>query len=479
MAEKLVSIYDQPDAEVMLEVEVLEVARSRLRDLGIQFPSQLSLSPLASSSGTLTLKDLLNLNRETIQATIDPLHISANTNLSDVNVLANPRIRSRNHEKAKIQVGQRVPNITSTSTSTGFVAESVQYVDVGLKVEVEPSVSPDNEVAIKISLEVSNILNQIQTKSGSIAYEIGTRNATTVLRLRDGENQVLAGLINDEDRRSGNRIPGIGEVPGLGRLFGASRDEFRKSEIILSITPHIIRAAPRISMHEAEFDSGTEANLRARLLEGASPVSGAAAQATSASGAPSPSGQRKDSSAQPPGTNSPNSSGTSALPGSNTGISDTSSYSGSNGSALGPGGSLPAASLAWSNPTQASVGNTWPVQLILQSSDPVTSIPFNVTFDPDVLELVSIEQGDFMSQNGAASTLSNRIDNTAGSLNAVINATDAKGAAGTGILATLTFKPKQAAASTRVQIADTVTAVGQGGKAVMLGTAAPLVAKVQ
>jgi general secretion pathway protein D len=220
LAEKLVALHDQPEAEVMLDVEILEIKRSKLLQAGVQYPTQVALAPMASASGAaLTLSDLRKLTSSTTSVSALSIGIQATDTVSDINVLANPRIRSRNREKAKIQVGQRVPNITSTSTSTGFVAESVQYVDVGLKLEVEPTVSPDGEVTIKMGLEVSSILRQIQTKAGSIAYEIGTRNANTVLRLRDGENQVLAGLINDEDRRSTTGIPGLSSIPILGRTM--------------------------------------------------------------------------------------------------------------------------------------------------------------------------------------------------------------------------------------------------------------------
>jgi type II secretory pathway component HofQ len=108
----------------------------------------------------------------------------------------------RNKEKAKILIGDRVPVITTTSNVTGFVSESINYVDVGLKLEVEPSIYLDEEVAIKVNLEVSSLVREIISKSGSLAYQIGTRGASTVLRLKDGETQILAGLISDEDRSS-------------------------------------------------------------------------------------------------------------------------------------------------------------------------------------------------------------------------------------------------------------------------------------
>jgi general secretion pathway protein D len=201
VAEKLVALHDLPEPEVMLEVEILEVKRSRLLDLGVQLPDQLTLTPLpATQGGALTLEDLRNLNRSRIGASVGAITVNAAKIDGDTNILANPRIRARNREKAKILIGERVPNISTTATSTGFISESVTYVDVGLKLDVEPVIYPEDEVVMKVSLEVSNIVSQIQTKSGTLAYQIGTRTASTVLRLRDGENQVLAGLINDEDR---------------------------------------------------------------------------------------------------------------------------------------------------------------------------------------------------------------------------------------------------------------------------------------
>ena len=139
VAEKLVALHDIPEPEVMLEVEILEVKRSRLLDLGVQLPDQLTLTPLpGTQGGTLTVDDLRNLNGSRIGAAIPPLTVNASKVDGDTNLLANPRIRVRNREKAKILIGERVPNISTTATSTGFVSESVTYVEVGLKLDVEP-----------------------------------------------------------------------------------------------------------------------------------------------------------------------------------------------------------------------------------------------------------------------------------------------------------------------------------------------------
>lgn len=266
VAEKLVALHDVPEPEVMLEVEILEVKRARLMELGIQWPNSLSLSPLpltvAGATGGITLRDLRGQNSATLAASISALSVKAHVNDSDARLLANPRIRARNHEKAKILIGERVPNITTTATATGFVSEAINYVDVGLTLNVEPTIYLDNDVAIKVQLEVSNIVSQLKTPSGTVAYQIGTRNASTVLRLKDGETQVLAGLINDEDRRTGNKLPGIGELPLVGRLFGNSVDDNQKTEIILSITPHLIRNIQRPAAPLAEFHSGTDTSFR-------------------------------------------------------------------------------------------------------------------------------------------------------------------------------------------------------------------------
>ncbi|TCJ13931.1 type II and III secretion system protein [Parasulfuritortus cantonensis] len=177
---------------------------------------------------------------------------------SDVNLLANPRIRVRNKEKAKIHIGDKVPVITSNVTSTGVTSESVSYLDVGLKLDVEPQVYLDGDVAMKVGLEVSNIVQQVKSSTGTLTYQLGSRNATTVLRLKDGETQVLAGLISDEERTSAAKVPGLGDIPLLGRLFSSHSDNNSKTEIVLLITPHILRNVVRPELAEEEFYAGTE-----------------------------------------------------------------------------------------------------------------------------------------------------------------------------------------------------------------------------
>jgi general secretion pathway protein D len=265
IAEKLVANQDIAEAEVMLDVQVLEVGYNRLQQLGIQLPGALGVGVVGAAGvpGQLTGTEAKNLNSGLFRITVpDPLvSLQARQQNGRTNVLANPRIRVKNKEKARIHIGDKVPVITTTAGATGFVSESINYLDVGLKLEVEPLVHLDDEVGIKVGLEVSNIANQVRTGSGTVAYQLGTRNAATTLRLKDGETQVLAGLISDEDRRTAVGTPGVSSLPVLGRLFSVNDDVVNKTEVVLLITPRVVRNVERPGVKLEEFSSGTEAEV--------------------------------------------------------------------------------------------------------------------------------------------------------------------------------------------------------------------------
>jgi len=261
--EKLVRLYDVPEAEVMLELEILEVSRTKLLQLGVGWPDSLTLAPLTgAAASSLTLNQLRQMNGDTTSAQVGSMTLNLSQQNDLVNVLANPRIRVLNREKAKVLIGDRVPVITVTTSPTGGFAESVTYVDVGLKLDVEPVIYRGSDIAIKVSMEVSTISGSQTTKLGTVAYSFGTRTANTTLRLKDGETQVLAGLISDEDRDSAKKIPSAGDLPMLGKLFGSSRDQSKKTEIILSITPRLVRNQILRDSADLEFQTGPEARMR-------------------------------------------------------------------------------------------------------------------------------------------------------------------------------------------------------------------------
>lgn len=434
LAEKLVALHDVREAEVMLEVEVLEVKRTRLMDLGIRWPDQLGLTLLPSTAGAaLNLLDLKNLytsaktsapiDGEKVSATVGGVSVNAKKVDTDANILANPRIRVRNREKAKILIGERVPNITTTSTSTGFVSESVSYVDVGLKLDVEPTIYVDSEVGIKVSLEVSNIISQLQTKSGSIAYQIGTRTAQTVLRLKDGENQILAGLISNEERSTGNKIPGLGDIPIAGRLFGNQADDGSKTEIVLSITPRIIRNIQRLEAGTMEFDAGSENSLGGRstsISAGAtSPIIGTGSNLSPPNSAP-----------QLIGSNVANNASVKNI----TSVPRGSDITDSNSNP-----SLGVAELRWQGPTKLKLGDTFATQLVIQADQPIVSIPLALGFDPKILQVTSVQEGEFLKQGSAQTSFNSRVDPTGKILMTSTRIGDS-GASGSGAIATVNFK---------------------------------------
>jgi general secretion pathway protein D len=154
------------------------------------------------------------------------------------------------------------------------VASSVSYLDVGLKLDVEPNIYLRDDVAIKVGLEVSTITRTLNLQ-GVIAYEIGTRNTATLLQLKDGQTQILAGLIQDEDRRSASTIPGLGDFPLLRALFGSQTDNRLKTEIVLLITPRVVRSVNWTAGATGEYPVGTDAAIGAPALRLAATAPGA------------------------------------------------------------------------------------------------------------------------------------------------------------------------------------------------------------
>ena len=286
LVERLIDSLDLAEPEVMLEVEVLEVTRSRLNEFGLDWPDAVSYGLLQAPQATTVLVNGVPQSISTtaggtlaagyvdLKKTAGLTSFVANPGLTlnlkgqngDTNVLANPRIRVKNKEKAKVHIGEKLPVFTTTSTANVGVSASVSYLDVGLKLDVETNVTLDDEVSMKVGLEVSSIVKEVTGPSNSLAYQVGTRSASTVLRLKNGETQVLAGLISDEERKSTSHLPGLGEIPVLGRAFGSQRDTSVKTEIILLITPRVLRNIHRPDFGQPALPSGTESAVGAAPL---------------------------------------------------------------------------------------------------------------------------------------------------------------------------------------------------------------------
>jgi general secretion pathway protein D len=425
LAERLVALHDVGDAEVMMEVEILEIKTSRLTELGINFPNSLTLTPLAATGQTgLTLGSLNSINNDRIGVSVGNLLINLRREVGDFNILANPRIRSKNREKASILIGDKVPVITSTSSATGFVAESVSYLDVGLKLNVEPVVSPDDEVTIKLGLEVSTLAKEVRTSAGSLAYQIGTRNATTTLRLRDGETQLLAGLISNEDRSTSNRVPGLGDLPIAGRLFSSQRDDVQRTELVLAITPRILRTAPRPDISQAEMWVGTEMATRLRaspllqtpsvvVAKEAAPLADAAAQAAEASVNKRP--------APPPATT--------------PAVASPIAVSGPT-------------RLSWQAPAEVKVGDTFTVELGLASATALRGAPMEIAFPSQAFEVLEVSEGTFFKQDDGVTSFTHAVNASTGRIGLAVLRSDTTGATGQAPVVMLRLKAKTAGPAT-------------------------------
>jgi len=253
LIEKLITSQDLPEPEVVLELELLEVKRSNLQNLGVDLPTSLAVTGAGTN---LTLRELTSFTRDEVKVG-GTLGLAFEATSGDVNLLANPKVRVRNKDTAKIHIGEKVPVFTSNSSSNGVISQTVQYIDAGIKLEVEPTISMSDDVSIKLNLNVSSIGDTV-TSGSSTAYKVGTRSTSTQLRLHDGETQILAGLIDDQDRKNVSKFPGIGDFPLLGKLFSRQKDDKSKTEIVMSITPKIVRGYKTKPANQSEYWVGSE-----------------------------------------------------------------------------------------------------------------------------------------------------------------------------------------------------------------------------
>ncbi|CAD7377089.1 tetratricopeptide repeat protein [Xanthomonas arboricola] len=423
LAEKLVALHDIGDPEVMLDVEILEVKRTAVVDAGLNLPKEIGLSVKGAdqSADWMNVDQLRALNSGSVLANIPNGGLKIGEDRSNAKILANPKIRVQSRQKAKVLIGDKVPVITSTSTSTGFVSETVNYVDVGLKLEVEPSVYASDDVGIKVNLEVSNLVREIISQSGTLSYQIGTRNAETTLRLRDGETQILAGLINKEDRKTASGLPWLSRFPVLDRLFGNKKSDKQDTEIVLSITPHLIRGIGPSAIGQLQFESGTATRL------------GGTADMRTSESAPATSGE-KGSVAPPAPVIAP----------VVTPVPDTT-----------PAQPEPvaeaSAAMGWQVPAEVRTGEQFTAVLNLSSSQPIDQVPLLLGFDPQVLQVVSVEEGGFMNQGGGQSSLSKEVNLSDGRIVATL-VRQGSAIAGQGALLRVNFKAMAPSARTELQI---------------------------
>jgi len=256
-AARVISAIDKARPEVVIDVELLEVDRTRLREYGLQLASRgssgingsVNVSPADSEGNAtaLTLRELRNLTQSgTFLTNLPGLYYRLLKQDTNTRTLANPQLRTSEGMPAQARFGERVPIPVTTFVpiATGGVAQqqiaSFNYENIGVNIDITPRTHHDDEVSLALKIDVSSISGTAATGFGSLPT-FGSRAISTVIRLRDGETNLLAGLIRDDERRVLEGVPGLSDLPVVGRLFAHTRKETQETDIVLTLTPHIIR----------------------------------------------------------------------------------------------------------------------------------------------------------------------------------------------------------------------------------------------
>jgi general secretion pathway protein D len=275
IAARILEANDRPSSEATFNVEILEVSRTKEKNLGIDISSAsvsvnlgnatagyfIPGSTTAPAMGGASLDTLSKASDENILLSIPTATLNLLKRDGDTKTLAKPQIRVKNGEEAKILIGERVPLRANRRTdTTGAVTYDYQYQDIGVKLSVKPSINLHDEITMNLTLEVSSIGNNVGTVADP-QYSINTRNAQSILTVRAGESVIIGGLISDDERKSVQRIPLLGDIPIFGSLFSNYNTSNTQTDILMAITPIIIRSQEIPSQDVTQIWSGKEGNF--------------------------------------------------------------------------------------------------------------------------------------------------------------------------------------------------------------------------
>ncbi len=271
VAQRMIEGIDKSRSEVIVDVELIEVDTTRLRELGVSLSSnQIGQSLDLGEDAKVHLSDLKYLNQSSWILTIPSIIYDFVKTNSDAQLLAKPQIRISEGEKGKVHIGDRVPipvtSFNSAQTTGGNIIPitSFQYQDVGIKIDIEPRVHHNKEVTLKLQIEVSQISGFQDGGGGQRQPIIGTRTIESTIRLKDGETNFLAGLIRTDESAGESGIPGLSDIPIIGRLFGKTTSNIKRSDVMLTLTPHIIRTPEITEGDLMPIWVGTESNISFR-----------------------------------------------------------------------------------------------------------------------------------------------------------------------------------------------------------------------
>jgi general secretion pathway protein D len=440
LAQKLVGDLDKAKSEVIVEVAVMQVSRDKMRNLGISPPTSATValqSNLNTTTGTtgsttantstgtpnqINLNRLGNLNATDFTVTIPGATATALFSDSSVKLIQNPQIRAVDGQKASLKIGDRVP-VATGSFQPGIggvginplVNTQFQYLDVGVNIDITPKVHAGREVTLKVMLDISSVTSRVNI-GGIDQPVIGQRKIEHEIRLKEGEVNILGGILEEQDIKSLSGIPGLAQVPILKYLFSQTNKEHRENEIVFALIPHIVRGQELSELNQRVLEVGTASAIGLRRV----------------SRPPAPAAGPISEGASPAAPNAP---------AADQGAANTSTPAAPAAAQAPPPDT---AGFVFDPPsiTQAS-GSTFAVNVLLTGVQNVYSVPLQVSYDPKVLQVVNVSNGGFLSQDGQAVALVHRNDETSGALQ--ITATrppGSGGVSGQGAVVTLTFLAK-------------------------------------
>ncbi len=461
MAEKIVDDFDKAKPEVVVDVAIMEVDRTRTRNLGLQPPQSVSVqlqppnaattTSTTSTTGTttngatssstnngLTLNTFKKLNANNFSVSIPQAQLSFLLSDSNTKLLQNPQIRASDGQKATLKIGNRIPIATGSFQSgvggigiNPLVNTQFQYLDVGVNIDITPRVHANREVSLKVSLVVSSETGT--TNIGGIDQPIiSQRTVEHDIRLKEGEVNLLGGIFEDQDSKSYSGIPGLGQIPILKYLFGQQTLNRTENEVVFVLIPHIVRGFDINDFNTRVIDVGTSNSIDLRRgLAPAKPAGSAPTGTTPAS---------------PRSALTPSQNGV-ALPGTSTQGAIAAAPASTVGGVQAPPPAqatqgVPVAALKFDPAVvTASVGGTFSVNVNMTGGNDIYSVPVQIAYDSQHLQVVNVASGDLLARDGQPVALVHRDDNG----NLVVSATRPPGAAGVsgdGTVFTITFQAK-------------------------------------
>ncbi len=489
--DQIIKANDKPRAEVIIDVEILEVNRQRVKEMGLnlsQYALGFAMSPETRPSSTGGDSAPFNLNTISqgvstadFYATVPSALVKLLESDENSRLLARPQLRGQERSSLTLNLGEEipVPQTTFASQVPGGLATtpttSFAYRPIGINLVIIPQVSFDGEIILEVTVESSTRSADVNINGQSLP-SFGTRKAQTKLRMRDGESNLLAGLIKEEDRRTTQGFPGLNQIPFLRALFGGTRSEVGSTDIVMIITPRILRSQELTSADLAPMYVGTGGNFGATMtppLITPQPASGGGAvppvTAPPAQVQPPPAGAAPVPPAQATTTVPPPVAPPATPPsGGGRAVGIVPVTAGDPVSAPAPPPATGAARLAVTVPATALQlgGQPYNVPVTLSNAAGLSSVSLTITYNPAVLRATVVNEGNVLRGDGANTSFVPTIDANIGRIDlAVARPGDTAGASGSGVLASIVFEAIGVGTS---QIALSGIGVGPTGQPIPL-----------